>query len=310
VTEDILVLRALGLGDLMTAVPALRGLRRAHPDARITLATPESLHAMAFLTGAIDGVLATPRLGQLPVPPQRPTLAVNLHGRGPQSHADLRRTRPHRLFGHAHPDHPELLGPCWPADRHEIDRWCELLQWYGIDCDPLDVHVSAQQRNWLHTGAVVIHPGASALSRRWPALRYAVVAAHLHRQGAEVVITGDPSERLLAEYVAQRAGLPATAVLAGTQTVTDLLALIEDAALLICGDTGVAHLATATATASVLLFGPTPPQQWGPRTAGPHAVLWRGGTGDPHDDRPDRGLLEIGIEQVLDNAERMLRSSV
>lgn len=309
-TADILVLRALGLGDLLTAVPALRGLRRAHPDAHITLATPKPLEELALLTGAVDTVLPTPGLGHLGALPARPTLAVNLHGRGPQSIADLRRTRPYRLLTHAHPDHPDHPGPLWPSDCHEVDRWCAMLQWFGIDCDPEDLRMSSPKRSWLHTGSVVLHPGASALSRRWPAHRYVAVAAELSKRGVEVLITGDPSEVLLAEFVAARAGLPSSAVLAGTLTVTDLMALIQDAQLLICGDTGVAHIATATGTPSVLLFGPTPPDHWGPRTGDVHTVLWRGRTGDPHGDSPDGGLLEITTSDVLAAAEPALRSRV
>jgi ADP-heptose:LPS heptosyltransferase len=78
---------------------------------------------------------------------------------------------------------------------------------------------------------------------------------------------------------------------------------VYDSRLLICGDTGVAHIATATGTPSVLLFGPTPPGFWGPRTAGPHVVLWAGQTGDPHADRPHDGLLRITHDEVLDAVE-------
>lgn len=309
-TDNILVLRALGLGDLLTAVPALRALRRAYPEAHITLATPKPLEELALLTGAVDTVLPTPGLGHLDAPAVRPALAVNLHGRGPLSTADLRRTRPRRMLSHAHPDHPEYPGPSWPSDCHEVDRWCAMLEWFGIACDPEDLRMTSSRRSYVHTGSVILHPGASAMSRRWPAHRYVAVAAELRKRGAEVLITGDPGEVMLAEFVADRAGLAPSAVLAGSLTVAELMALIEDAQLLICGDTGVAHVATATGTPSVLLFGPTPPHLWGPRIGDAHTVLWRGRTGDPHADSPDGGLLEITTADVLAAAEPALRSRV
>ncbi|MGW0160109.1 glycosyltransferase family 9 protein [Mycobacterium sp. NPDC003323] len=306
--ESIFVLRALGLGDLCTAVPALRGLRRAYPEAHITLATPQPLHELALLTGAVDDAVAVAGLGELSAAAERVDLAVNLHGCGPQSLDDLRRLRPLRTLTHHHPKYPDLPGPAYPSDSHEVDRWCRMLAWFGIDCEPDDLHLTMLRESG-HPGAVVIHPGASAMSRRWPAHRYVAVAARLHAMGLPVVVTGDEREKALAEFVADRAGLPPTAVLAGALSVTELVALINDARLLICGDTGVAHIATATATPSVLLFGPTPPAHWGPRSDGPHVVLWRGGTGDPHDDRPDTGLLGITTADVLDATGQVLARS-
>jgi ADP-heptose:LPS heptosyltransferase len=73
------------------------------------------------------------------------------------------------------------------------------------------------------------------------------------------------------------------------------------AARVVCGDTGVAHLATALGTPSVVLFGPTPPALWGPPSDRPwHRVLWAGVAGPAHGPRPDPGLLRISVGDVLD----------
>ena len=90
---------------------------------------------------------------------------------------------------------------------------------------------------------------------------------------------------------------------AGADLSPDLARLARVVAVagrLVSGDTGIAHLATALRTPSVVLFGPTSPAEWGPPRDRPwHHVLWAGRTGDPHGTRPDPGLLEIGVGDVL-----------
>jgi ADP-heptose:LPS heptosyltransferase len=305
--DTILVLRALGLGDLLTGIPALRGIRRAYPDARVVLATPERYLELATLSGAVDEVDPTPGLGQLQTRPERPALAVNLHGSGPESIADLIAVQPRALLTHRHGAYPGLPGPPWRADLHEVDRWCRLLEWAGIRCDPEDLGVPRPPGYPDQSGVVVIHPGAAYPARRWPPERFAAVAAALHEAGHEVVITGDRNEIDLARSVASGAGLPQSCVLAGSLGLLGLVALVADCRLLICGDTGVGHIATATGTPSVLLFGPTPPNRWGPRGPGPHIAVWAGDKGDPHADRPHSGLLLITVARVLDATKSLLR---
>jgi ADP-heptose:LPS heptosyltransferase len=115
-----------------------------------------------------------------------------------------------------------------------------------------------------------------------------------------VVVTGTTAERPLALAVAAHAGLEARRVLAGRTDLAALAAVVAHAGRVVCGDTGVAHLATAFGIPSVVLFGPTSPATWGPPAErARHRVLWRGSTGDPHADRPDPGLLAIDSAHVI-----------
>ena len=86
-----------------------------------------------------------------------------------------------------------------------------------------------------------------------------------------------------------------------------LVALVADAPLLVCGDTGLGHVATATGTPSVLLFGPSAPSSWGPPPGrSRHRVLWGGTTGEPLGNRVDPGLRRITVSEVLDAARTQL----
>jgi ADP-heptose:LPS heptosyltransferase len=110
--------------------------------------------------------------------------------------------------------------------------------------------------------------------------------------------------------VAREAGLDPGAVLAGRTTLRQLTALVAGATLVVCGDTGIAHLATALGTPSVILFGPTSPLQWGPPEGRRHRALWKGTTGDPHATEPDAGLLGIGVGEVLEAIDASLHEVV
>ena len=175
----------------------------------------------------------------------------------------------------------------------------------GIPADSADLRLSSPEVQPLVADAVVVHPGAAAP----PA------AGRLNASGPSP--TGWPSaatrswsparwtRRARRRSWSAAADCAETAI-CGQLDVIQLAALVANARLVICGDTGVAHLASAYGTPSVLLFGPTPPSQWGPPADGPHTVLWHGLSGDPHGDRTDPGLLRIGVEDVMEAAARYL----
>ncbi|WP_344805514.1 glycosyltransferase family 9 protein [Microlunatus ginsengisoli] len=295
----IVVIRALGLGDLLTAVPALRALRRGFPESEITLAAPVQLAPLVPLIGAVDSIVDTPDLDAVRANGAAPDLVVNLHGSGPESIEAALRLAPAELLSHSHPSYPALSGPQWRAELHEIDRWCELTRWAGLSTDRFEYVLDPAPVPPLQPGVIVVHPGASAAARRWPADRFAAVAAAVADGGVPVLITGSSTERGLADRVAARARHPRVRSVAGQLGLGGLAALVSAAALVVCGDTGTAHLATAYRTPSVVLFGPTPPALWGPPAWGPHRTIWHGSSGDPHAARPDPGLLEIGVDEVL-----------
>ncbi|MFH9979267.1 glycosyltransferase family 9 protein [Streptomyces sp. NPDC017179] len=298
-TPRVLVLRALGLGDLLAGVPALRGIRRALTGRQIVLAVPPGLTEAAYATDAVDAVLpaeaparAVPSLTHWPGPP--PDLAVDLHGNGPESRDALAALHPRRLLAHACPD-----GPPWRPHAHERERWCAFLHAYGIPADPADLLLARPATPSPAPGAVVVHPGAASGSRRWPPERYAAVVRCLRAAGHHVVVTAGPGEDDLAHSVAAHGGLRAVGALTGGLPFHELSALVAQASLVLSGDTGIAHLAVAHGTRSVTLFGPVSPRLWGPPPGSRHLALWKPGPpGDPHGGTVDARLRRIGPGEV------------
>jgi ADP-heptose:LPS heptosyltransferase len=313
-TGRVLLLRALGLGDFLTGVPAYRAVRRAFPGHRIVLAAPAALADLVPLTGAIDELLPAAELEPVAWTGAPPDVAIDLHGRGPASHRLLAVLRPNRLitFGGRHGG--GFAGPAWRPGEHEVARWCRLCSESGIPADPADLRLTAVPGTAPPAPGpagppapggprpTLVHPGAAAPSRRWPRERFAAVAGELARLGHRIVVTGSAAERPLAMDVARRAGLPPQSVLAGRTSLAALAALTASARLVVSGDTGLAHLATAYARPSVVLFGPVPPAEWGPPQHPRHQVLWAGGDdyrGDPHGRRTDPALAAIPVSDVL-----------
>ncbi|GAB3844348.1 glycosyltransferase family 9 protein [Micromonospora andamanensis] len=309
----ILVLRALGVGDLATAVPALRALRAAHPDRQLVLAAPAWLGPLVELVGGVDRLLPTDGLDRLDRPAGRVELAVNLHGRGPLSHRLLAAAHPGRLFAFANAEASHVDGPDWDDDEHEVSRWCRLLGWYGVPADPTDLDLRRPGPVPAVSGVTVLHPGSKEPAKRWPADRFVALARELTGRGHRVVLTGSASERAVVARIAYQAGLPAAAVLAGRTDLAQFAALIAGARLVVSGDTGAAHLATGYRTPSVVLFGPVPPARWGPPPERRrHLALWAGARARPEWDGVGvhPALVDLGVAEVLaavDEVEQAVR---
>lgn len=307
---DVLVLRALGLGDALTAVAALRGLRRLFPDHRIVLAAPATIGGWFVELGIVDATLPTPGL----VPLRGLAgghVAVDLHGRGPASQRLLTSTRPDRLIAFDCPDGGHR-GPRWEPDEHEVDRWCRLVNDAGGPCSPADLRLRHRDDRSRRAGSpVVVHPGAASASRRWPVERWQELVTGLRALGRQVLVTGSADEVDLAATIVGRRDADVVN-LAGGLDLAGLLQVVTQAALVISGDTGTAHLATAVATPSVVLFGPVPPHRWGPAIDPDlHRVLWHGDPdaghwGDPHGEDLDPRLEQITVAEVLAAVTEML----
>ena len=111
---------------------------------------------------------------------------------------------------------------------------------------------------------VVVHPGADAPARAYPAELWAGVVGALARDGMPVVVTGSAAERGVTAAVAGSDGLD----LGGRLDVARLAAVIAGADAIAVGNTGPAHLAAAVGTPVVSLFSPVVPLvRWAPHTA-------------------------------------------
>jgi heptosyltransferase-2 len=108
---------------------------------------------------------------------------------------------------------------------------------------------------------VALAPGAVGPSKRWPAASFADVAAQFARAGATVVVVGSPAETALAQEIG--ANNPSVRDLTGPDLRNAILAL-ACADLAISNDSGLLHVAAASGTPTIGIFGPTSPWHWAP----------------------------------------------
>ena len=301
--RSVALVRALrGLGDMLCAVPALRSLRAALPEARLALVgLPGAAWLLERFPHYLDEFVEFPGFPGIPEVPYDPArlaefvshaqgrfdLTVQLHGSGTNSNSfaallGARITAGYYLPALWCPD-PEFFLP-YEAHSHEIHRWLELLEFLGIprQGDHLEFPELPGDREqleavWPARGDApyaCLHPGAFEPERRWPAERFAAVGDALAAHGLTVVLTGGSSERELTDAVARR--MEASAVdLAGRTSLGALAALLRDASLLVSNDTGVSHLAVAVDAPSVVIFAASDPGRWAPLDRERHRVLGR-----------------------------------
>ena len=306
----LLALRALKLGDLLVAVPALRGLRRGFPGHEIVLAAPDWLAPIAALVEGVDALLPTPGLDRrLPLERGSVDIAANLHGNGARSRELIEALDARLRIVHRSEDAPEADpgAPPWIDGVLERERWARLVRAYGAPAEADDVAIRVPTVPAPALGAAVIHVGAAHGSRRWPVDRFAEVAVALAAEGLRPVITGGEADRERALAVAGLAGVAERDVTAGRMGLGEFAALVSGASLVITADTGAGHLASAYRTPSVVIFGPAPPEEWGP-PPGPHRALTVSALrrGDVFAEDPDPALLAVRASDVLAAARALL----
>ncbi len=150
----------------------------------------------------------------------------------------------------------------------------------------------------------ILNPGAGWGAKRWPAERYGQVARELASLGLRTILNYGPGEQELAQ-AAQSASVGTAEGM--NCTITELIALTRRARLFIGGDTGPLHLAAALGVPVVAIFGPTDPTRNGPYAT--RTIVLRNpssATTHARRSRPDQGLLEIGAEEVVAAARKLL----
>lgn len=291
-SRSVAVLRALtGIGDMLCAVPALRSLRAGMPRARITLIGLPWASAFVERFGAyVDELVPFPGFPGIPEVPVDPAalppflelmqsrrfdVALQMQGSGSFSNPftmllGARRTAGLYLPGHFRPSEDFIP---YPADVHELQRLTALTSALGMPDTgtalewPVTAEDEADLRGAAHGSLAeryaIVHPGASRPSRAWPPERFAAVANRIADAGLQVVVTGTRADAPVASALASAMGGRAVDF-TGRTSLGAFGALVRDARLVLCNDTGISHVAAAMRVPSVVVFSASDPRRWAP----------------------------------------------
>ncbi|SAK60028.1 glycosyl transferase family protein [Caballeronia glebae] len=341
--ERIVIFRALQLGDMLCAVPALRALRRSHPKAHIALVgLPWAQSFVDRYAHLVDELIVFP--GAIGFPEQEETdahlpgfsstlrerrfdLAVQLHGSGGVANDIVEGMGARLNAGFLKPDEAMREGVFmpWPDALPEPARYTALMQRLGMDAHDLELEIPLTDADIRECDAlidtyaidcgklVLVHPGAQLPSRRWPVERFAEVARELSQAGWRIAVTGSANEAPLAARVIRDAG-PRAIDLAGRTSLGSLAALVERSRLIVCNDTGLSHVAAAVRTPSVVIASGSDTRRWAPLDHARHRVL-----ADWPSCRPcafrvcpygHECALNVSVQSVIDAAFAQLETTV
>lgn len=283
----LLIVRLGALGDVVHTIPAAAALRRAFPSAQIHWLVEAKHRSIVDLVTSIDRVIALegpPFAAWRSAIPALRDMAYDaaLDFQGLLKSAALTRlSGASRTIGFSTRGLREKTARPFYSDvvdcegGHVVRKNLRLLRAVGVsapDDEPIafplaDVSSIALKalRDELPSdrGFALINAGAAWPNKRWPVERFGEVASYLRKAcGLSPVVLWGPGEASLADAVV--AASSGTARVAPPTTIVDLVALCRAAALVVSGDTGPLHIATAVGAPSVSIFGPTDPMRNGP----------------------------------------------
>jgi ADP-heptose:LPS heptosyltransferase len=299
--KKIAILRALQLGDMLCAIPAIRALHTKFPNAEITLlGLPWAKSFTERFDNYIDRFIHFPGYPGLPeqvfnatkfaeflpiIQREEFDLVLQMQGNGSIVNPMIelfgaKYVAGFRIDGHYAPNNG-LFMP-YPDHGSEIDRHIALMEFLGIPSQgnelefPLNA-MDMQELNYLgldiESGRYIcIHPGSRGAWRQWPPEHFAALADFCFEQGYKIVVTGTKDEALITNEVIGKMDHEAIDT-TGKTSVGAVAALIREAALLISNCTGVSHIAAALKTPSVVISMDGEPQRWGPANKQLHRTI-------------------------------------
>jgi heptosyltransferase-3 len=296
VESPILIIHPGALGDVLQAVPALRGLRAQTPGATLVLAGQPRLGRLLVALGVVDEARAFDGLGldalftEGPVPP---SLAEWLGGFA----------RVVSWFGAREPTYRARLGAlateltvARPVPDDETPVWRHLWATLSLrDLAETDSVAPIRLRGARPgSAALIVHAGSGGAWKQWPPERFAEAIGEVTaRHAVAVIVHQGPADRAAVDALLAHLDRPVERLV--EPELPNLAAILSGARAYLGGDSGISHLAAAVGAPSVVLFPPAHLPRWSPWSPSARPVAMTG-------DETPRVIREL--ERMLSSASR------
>ena len=334
----MLVVRLRSIGDTVLATPALVALRRFLPDARIDVLLEDWVAPVLEDFDAVDNVLTVTRKSKKSrfevareLRRNRYDVAFNLHGGTTATFFVRASGAPHRV-GFSHYSYKFLYNHVlssgadyWQREfTHSAEQQLALLGFVGVPVadKPKSRLVVSEKRAeemdlFLHVEGLdekriaLIHPAAAFDTKQWASEKFAEVIDYLAARNIFSVLVATPPEEKVIDEIRKKTS---TAFRSFTAlTLPEIAALAARAGVFVGNDSGIAHIAAAVGTPSVVVFGSSNINHWRPWTDAPNAIVYEKLPCQPcagyfckEFDAP-RCILSVRTESVIEAIEKVLK---
>ncbi len=294
----VLVVKLRSIGDTVLSTPSLIALRRLLPDAQIDILLEDWVAPVLDGFDPVDNVISVGKSSSarlktaLKLRGSKYDVAINLHG-GTTATMFVRASGARHRIGYSYYQYPFLYNHLlssasdfWKREKtHSAEQQLALLGFVGVPVDSLPkTRLVANDRSidtvkerhptfeLSDLKFALLHPSTAFLTKQWPTENFARTAEFLAEKGLQVVAVGSKSETKVLDDLKRLSTVPITTF--DDLTLPEVTALASIAQVFVGNDSGIAHIAAAVGTPSVVVFGSSNRDHWRPWTDAPNEIVF------------------------------------
>ncbi len=330
--DRVLVVKLRSIGDTVLSTPSLIALRRFLPDAQIDVLLEDWVAPLLDGFDAIDNVI---RVGKttserlkiaFELRRRRYDLAVNMHG-GTTATMFVAASRARHRIGYSYYQYPFLYNHLlssandfWCAEfTHSAEQQLALLGFVGVPVEDrpktrlavTEKGRTARVSEWHESGSyAVMHPAAAFATKQWSTEKFGRTAEFLEQKGLAIVAVASKNETTILSELKCASRVPVT--IFDDLSLPEINALASKARIFVGNDSGIAHIAAAVGTPTVVVFGSSNRNHWRPWTDAPNEIVFEEFACQPcpgyvcSEFGEPRCILSVPLERVLGAIDRVL----